>query len=185
MALVIASPTERLPTARQSPARCEPMITSQPVVSLVVANFVDDAAFERPSPPLLLTWQLTLEPDYAVVGIVASLQPITRRYFEPSQLAPRWPRCVSWWSARATYPKSWARWRHSWASPRSFASHDWNRTPSFHFLFDVSALCSVSEGFPNSLVEAMAGRTTNMVAARVGGGPRLVQKISRFDPAWT
>jgi len=49
-------------------------------------------------------------------------------------------------------------------------------TPSFnlHQLFDVSVLCSVSEGFPNSVLEAMAAARP-VVATRVGGVPDAVR----------
>src|SRR5258708_20758858 len=40
--------------------------------------------------------------------------------------------------------------------------------PNLNRLFDVSVLCSLSEGFPNTLVEAMAAERP-VVATRVGG----------------
>lgn len=46
-------------------------------------------------------------------------------------------------------------------------------TPNLHSLFDVSVLCSTSEAFSNSILEAMAvGRP--MIATNVGGNPDAV-----------
>lgn len=46
--------------------------------------------------------------------------------------------------------------------------------PNLHQLFDVSVLCSLHEGFPNTLVEAMAAGTP-IVATDVGGIPDAVR----------
>ena len=47
--------------------------------------------------------------------------------------------------------------------------------PNLHGLFDVSVLCSTSEAFPNSVLEAMAA-SRPVVATDVGGTPDAVQE---------
>jgi glycosyltransferase involved in cell wall biosynthesis len=46
--------------------------------------------------------------------------------------------------------------------------------PNLHHLFDVSVLCSTSEAFPNSVLEAMAAARP-VVATAVGGTPDAVR----------
>jgi L-malate glycosyltransferase len=141
---------------------------------VVIPNFVDEQAFNSPSPSQLDTWrrELELDPDTLVVGIVASLLPIKDHaslLTAVGTLAPRWPKVRlvvvgqgperSALEALASQLGIGSVVRFAGLRPQ---------TPSFHFLFDISVLCSVSEGFPNSLVEAMAaGRP--IVATDVGG----------------
>ena len=47
--------------------------------------------------------------------------------------------------------------------------------PNLHGLFDVSILCSTSEAFPNSILEAMAAARP-VVATNVGGNPDAVRE---------
>ncbi|HEX5071848.1 MAG TPA: glycosyltransferase [Gemmatimonadaceae bacterium] len=141
---------------------------------VVVPNFVDEAAFGPPPDHVRQGWvrELGLEPDAVVVGIVASLLPIKDHATllrAVASLTPEWPalRLVVVGQGpeldrlRALADELGIARAVRFAGLRP-------QIPSFHFLFDISVLSSVSEGFPNSLVEAMAaGRP--IVATDVGG----------------
>jgi glycosyltransferase involved in cell wall biosynthesis len=106
------------------------------------------------------------------VGIVASLLPIKDHATLLRAIAPlvaRWPelRLVVVGQGPELEPLRALGAALGITDAIRFAGHR-PQHPSFHFLFDVSVLCSVSEGFPNTLVEAMAaGRP--IVATDVGG----------------
>ena len=141
---------------------------------VVVPNFVDDHAFLPPSEDVRQQWarELDLAPGSLVIGIVASLLPIKDHATllrALGILAPEWP------TARLVVVGQGPELdnlRHlaselGLANVVRFAGLR-PQVPSFHFLFDISVLSSVSEGFPNTLVEAMAaGRP--IVATDVGG----------------
>lgn len=147
---------------------------------VVVPNFVDDSGFIAPPASVIAEWrrELELPSDSTVVGIIASLQAIKDHATlvrAIAQLAPTWPRLrlviVGEGSLLADLRQ--LAQQLGIAHIVRFAGLR-PQTPSFHFLFDISALSSVSEGFPNSLVEAMAaGRP--IVATRVGGVPDAVR----------
>ena len=141
---------------------------------VVIPNFVDDEAFSPPSSVQRETWirELRLEDATSTIGIVASLLPIKDHatLFRATQiLARKWPRLrlvvvgsgpmLGELQALATELRIGESVRFAGLRPQ---------TPSFHHLFDVSVLSSVSEGFPNSLVEAMAAARP-IVATAVGG----------------
>jgi len=141
---------------------------------VVVPNFVDETAFGPPSSHVRQAWvrELGLESSAVVVGIVASLLPIKDHATllrAMAALVPEWPavRLVIVGQGpelerlRALADQLGIAHAVRFAGLRP-------QVPSFHFLFDISVLSSVSEGFPNSLVEAMAaGRP--IVATDVGG----------------
>lgn len=141
---------------------------------VVIPNFVDEPAFVPPSDAQRAAWrhELELEDDALVIGIIASLAPIKDHATLLRAMALVVPRSPSVRlvivgqgperdALRALAEELGIGGVVRFAGLRP-------QTPSFHFLFDVSVLCSVSEGFPNSLVEAMAaGRP--IVATDVGG----------------
>jgi glycosyltransferase involved in cell wall biosynthesis len=140
----------------------------------VVPNFVDDAAFVAPRPDerARLLAELGVPRDALVIGIVANLSPIKDHATflrAVARLAPAWPSLhavlVGEGSCR---PALEAQAREAGIADRVHFAGLRPHTPNLHHLFDVSALTSTSEGFPNSLVEAMAaGRP--VVATAVGG----------------
>jgi glycosyltransferase involved in cell wall biosynthesis len=151
-----------------------------PARTVVIPNFVDEAAFVPPSAQTLRDWRamLDLEADAPVIGIIASLLPIKDHatLFEAvARLNSAEPAARLVVVGDGPLRGSLETLAHTLgiASRVRFAGHQPN-VPSWHFLFDVSALTSTSEGFPNSLVEAMAaGRP--IVATRVGGVPDAVR----------
>jgi len=160
---------------------------------VVIPNFVDEQAFERPSDDVTAAWrdELGLEPDTLVIGVVASLSPIKDHATllrAVSLLVPKWPRLRLVLVGDGPERES-LRQLVSQVGLDDVVRFAGLRPqlPSFHFLFDVSVLSSVSEGFPNSLVEAMAaGRP--IVATNVGGVPDAVREgengllVSPKDP---
>jgi glycosyltransferase involved in cell wall biosynthesis len=147
---------------------------------VVIPNFVDESAFAPPSVDTIRGWResLSLDDTSPVVGIIASLLPIK----DHATLLRAIARAVSQLPALRLVivgdgperePLERLAAQLGIASHVRFAGHQPN-VPSFHYLFDVSVLTSISEGFPNSLVEAMAaGRP--IVATNVGGVPDAVK----------
>ena len=147
---------------------------------VVIPNFVDEQAFERPSDDTVAAWraELRLEANATVIGVVASLSPIKDHATllrAVAILVPRWPlvRVVLVGDGPERGPLRQLTSELALDDVVRFAGIR-PQLPSFHHLFDVSVLSSVSEGFPNSLVEAMAaGRP--IVATKVGGVPDAVR----------
>jgi glycosyltransferase involved in cell wall biosynthesis len=146
----------------------------------VVPNFVEDAAFA----PLSAAerWarlrEVRVPVEALVVGVVANLSPVKDHgtfLRAMALLAPRWPELhavlVGDGECR---PALESLTRTLGLEARvHFAGRQPNE-PNLHRLFDVSVLCSLSEGFPNSIVEAMAAARP-VVATDVGGVSDAVQ----------
>ncbi|HEY8174213.1 MAG TPA: glycosyltransferase [Gemmatimonadaceae bacterium] len=145
----------------------------------VVPNFVEERAF---APWRAEDRRNALDalgvPEHAlVVGIVARLSAVKDHASlleATAMLASHWPElhlvlfgdgeCREALEASAT--------RLGIAGRTHFGGQRPN-DPNLHHLFDISVLCSSSEGFPNSIVEAMAAATP-VIATDVGGNSDAV-----------
>lgn len=152
---------------------------------LEVSNFVGDGAF-APLPGRVeaeLRAELGLPADAFVLGCIARLAPVKDHATllrAVHSLAARWPRLhlvlvgdgESRPALEALASQLGIRDRVHFAGFRA-------NEPNLHHMFDVSALTSFSEGFPNSLVEAMAaGRP--VIATAVGGNVDAVRDETGF-----
>jgi glycosyltransferase involved in cell wall biosynthesis len=141
---------------------------------VVLPNFVDEAAFIAPSDAEREEWrrELQLSANARIIGIVASLLPVKDHgtlLRAASILRQRWPDLRVVIVGHGPERPSLEALAETLGVTQMIRFAGLRpQVPSFHHLFDVSVLCSTSEGFPNTLVEAMAaGRP--IVATDTGG----------------
>jgi len=139
----------------------------------VVPNFLDDDAFERPAPEAIaaLGRELRLKGSAPIIGIVANLLPVKDHATllrAAAILRPRWPRLRVVLVGDGPCRPALEQLAHQLgiADAVVFAGRR-PSLPNLHHLFDISVLCSTSEGLPNSILEAMAA-SRPVVATRVG-----------------
>jgi L-malate glycosyltransferase len=146
----------------------------------VVPNFLDDAMFDAPPPADCRARRtaLGIPDDRPVVGVVANLNPVKNQAMLLGAVArlvrdgtPVYAALVGDGPERPALEALAAR--LGIAAHVGFAGRLPNR-PNLHHLFDVSVLCSHSEGLPNSVLEAMAARRP-VVATRVGAVADVVR----------
>jgi glycosyltransferase involved in cell wall biosynthesis len=146
----------------------------------VIPNFVEEEAFAAPAleERVARRAELGIQPDETVIGVVARLAPAKDhatmlRAF--AGLVPRFPRLRLALVGDGPERQSLEGLADELGirSAVTFAGTRAHR-PNLHHLFDVSALSSVSEGFPNSVVEAMAAARP-IVATAVGGTPDAIE----------
>jgi L-malate glycosyltransferase len=167
-----------------SPSVAQLVITESGVPTsrvVTIPNFLDPQAFEpiEPSERGRLLGELGIPASAFVVGIVARLAAVKdhgtlfRAVASLSETIPNLhlvvvgdgPERASLEALAATLGIG-ARVHFAGERPQA---------PNSHALFDVSVLCSLSEAFPNSILEAMAA-SRPVVATDVGGNPDAVRE---------
>jgi glycosyltransferase involved in cell wall biosynthesis len=146
----------------------------------VIPNFVDESAFIPPSDDRRRRElrELGVPDDALVAGIVARLTPVkdhASALRAVASLTPTWPRLhlVLFGDGEHRLALEQLAGDLGIAERVHFAGMRSN-TRNLHWLADISLLCSLSEGFPNSVVEAMAAARP-VIATDVGGNPDAVR----------
>lgn len=141
---------------------------------VVVPNFLEEAAFADPPEGWLHAFasELELPDERLVVGVLASLQPIKDHgtlLRAVGMLAAEFPalHVVLVGPDLGAQPALLALAHELGIARRVRFAGLRPQHPSPHHLFDVSCLTSLSEGLPNSVLEAMAAARP-VVATRVG-----------------
>jgi glycosyltransferase involved in cell wall biosynthesis len=146
---------------------------------VVVPNFVEPGAFEPPDPEAMAAARAALgvRPGESVIGIVARLARVKDhatllRAFQVVRERHPSVRLVLVGDGPERSALEALAGELGVGTAVTFAGTRPHR-PNPHHLFDVSVLSSLSEGFPNSVVEAMAAARP-VVATRVGGTPDAI-----------
>ena len=147
---------------------------------LEVPNFVESHAFQSPTlaSQAAFRTELGIPAGALVVGCVARLVDVKdhRTMLRAmALLAPSWPtlRLVLVGDGPLRSPLESLANELGIVGQVHFAGHRAN-DPNINRMFDISALCSLSEGFPNVIVEAMAAERP-VVATAVGGNVDAVR----------
>lgn len=144
---------------------------------VIVNNFLDEHAFEGPADVLELRAELGLLPAHKVIGVVANLLPVKDhatllRAFASLESDPTDLRLVLVGDGGERAALEGLAGELEIADRVVFAGRRANN-PNLHHIFDISVLCSVSEGLPNSILEAMAAARP-VVATAVGAAADAV-----------
>ena len=143
---------------------------------IVVPNFVDDSAFSRKADAWIdeqrSAWHVPA--DSTVIGIVARLEEVKNHRMLLESVARLDDNVCTVIVGDGSQRESLAR------LAEELGISERVRFPGYipmkaniHSAFDISVLCSNSEGFPNTVIEAMAAGTP-VVATAVGGIPDAI-----------
>jgi glycosyltransferase involved in cell wall biosynthesis len=144
-----------------------------PAKIVVVRNFLDESAFEVASPAACAAFrrELALADDAIVIGCVARLDPIKDHESLITAFADvrrDEPRAVLVLIGDGPYRAALEQHARSAGVADSVRFAGWrSNAVNLHQWFDVSALASIAEGFPNAVIEAMAAGVP-VVATNVG-----------------
>lgn len=140
---------------------------------VLVPNYLDEQSFVAPPAPQLAAWRAELGIDDAalVVGCVANLTPVkqhTTIVHAIALLVEEFPRLALVLVGEGPEREAIGQLAQSLGiRERLHFAGLRPQQPSWHYLFDVSVLTSRQEGFPNSVIEAMAAEKP-VVVTRVG-----------------